>query len=63
MLEADNLDCTPAMAEWIIQELVHSNIFDHRAMIRVFNGDVVKCDTRLPDSFLAELQDAVKSEC
>ena len=58
-----NKDVTEAMADWCIEELKHKATLFHKSpngSIRVYNGDVVKSDTAVPESVRLALIEAVK---
>ncbi|EDR01452.1 uncharacterized protein LACBIDRAFT_295569 [Laccaria bicolor S238N-H82] len=58
-----NKDVTEAMANWCIEELKHKAILFHNSPnggIRVYNGDVIKSDTAVPESVRLALVEAVK---
>lgn len=54
------LDISPAMFRWIIQELRYkAKIFNETKGVSLYNGDVVKSDSKVPKSFKEALKSAV----
>ena len=50
------------MAEWIIEELrFKAMIYERNQAVALYNGDVTKSDTNVPDSMLKELRTAAKA--
>ncbi|KAJ5103872.1 Protein of unknown function DUF4246 [Penicillium argentinense] len=54
-------DITQNMAEWIIDELVYkAMIYERFHSVALYNGDITKSDTNVPDSLIQSLQSAIK---
>jgi hypothetical protein len=53
-------DISPAMFKWIIQELRYkAKIFNEANAVSLYNGDVVKSDSKVPKSLKEALKSAV----
>lgn len=62
-LNAPGKDITERMAEWCMEELKYKAARFSEipgGAIKVYNGDVVKSDTAVPNSLKAQLQAAVR---
>ncbi|KAI9931501.1 hypothetical protein MW887_010076 [Aspergillus wentii] len=56
-----DVDITPNMADWIIDELQFKAIvYEHTQSISLYNGDITKSDLNVPESFRLEIKEAIK---
>ncbi|KAJ5676107.1 hypothetical protein N7462_009004 [Penicillium macrosclerotiorum] len=54
-------DITPNMADWIIEELIFkAMIYENSEAVGLYNGDITKSDTNVPESLIKEFSDASK---
>ncbi|MCJ1251985.1 hypothetical protein MMC30_009223 [Trapelia coarctata] len=61
MANSDNgMDISQVMVDWVIEELRYkAKLFQQTGTVSVFNGDVVKSDSAIPESLKKALQAAV----
>jgi hypothetical protein len=60
-MATEERDITEEMLDWVIEELKYkAGIFKATGAVSVYNGDVVKSDTAIPQSLKESLRAAVK---
>jgi hypothetical protein len=60
-MATEERDTTEEMLDWVIEELKYkAKIFKATGAVSVYNGDVVKSDTAIPQSLKESLRAAVK---
>jgi len=56
----DDVEFSQAMADWVIEELRYkAKLFQQTGAVSIYNGDVVKSDSAIPDSLKEALQAAI----
>src|ERR1041384_1827878 len=60
-LQAEGQDITLSMVDWVIEELRYkAKIFEKSGAVSVFDADVVKSDTAIPQDLKYALREAVR---
>lgn len=57
---SNGMEFSQAMVDWVIEELRYkAKVFHQTGMLSIYNGDVVKSDSAIPESLKQALQDGV----
>ena len=59
-LDSNGMEFSQAMVDWVIEELCYkAKLFQQTGAVSIYNGDVVKSDSVIPESLKRSLQAAV----